>query len=144
MSSSSNINRRALVAGAAITTAALPVASIPAAALADPIYAAIEAHKAKNAVFRAACAQVYDGPPCRDEEEAGVHAALDAESAAARAMFLTVPTTLAGIAALVDYVVGQETAGTEMLNLIMDPDVLNEEGAAALLQTLNVALARLV
>jgi hypothetical protein len=102
---STQMNRRAVVAGAAV----LPAIAAPIAVLAgepDPIFAAIEAHRVKNGDFKAAC---RDGT----DEQAEIACAI--EGAAARAMFLTVPTTLAGIAALVAYVIGLESCGSRRL-----------------------------
>jgi hypothetical protein len=60
-------------------------------------------------------------------------------------MILTVPTTLAGVAALVSYVVECERAGWQILNLDMDGGGDREvPGAAALMQTLDAALSEIV
>jgi hypothetical protein len=132
-----SLNRRALVAGAA----ALPAISLPAIAApsaTDPIFAAIEDHRIKNAAFNAACEQDESR-----ESDAAVTAAGEVEWMAARTMFLTVPTTLAGIAALVSHVVECESKGREMLNINM-LDKGDNEAAAVLLQTLNAALSQVV
>jgi hypothetical protein len=133
------MNRRTILAGAA----SLPAVSLPAIAapsVPDPIFVAIEDHRIKNAAFRAACEQ-YESR----EGEAAANAACNVEAGAARTMFLTVPTTLAGIAALVGYVVECESKGADLLSLIMNKNIESDnEGAAALLQTLNAALSQVV
>jgi hypothetical protein len=130
------MNRRALVAGAAT----LPAISLPAIAAlpaADPIFAAIEDHRIKDAAFRVA----YQDESA--ENNATVAAAGKVEAAAARTMLLTVPTTLAGIAARVSHVADCESAGDDILSLVMDSEDGNG-AAAALLQTLNAGLSQVV
>jgi hypothetical protein len=131
---STQLNRRALVAGAA----ALPAIAAPVTILAgepDPIFAAIEDHRAKNAAFRAA---LHDG-----SDEEAQFAACDIEWDAAHDMFLTVPTTRAGIEALVAYVIVLESAGTEILNMDMSDCGDEWVGARALLQTLHAAFLQI-
>src|SRR5260370_28723238 len=106
-----DINRRALVAGAATAAVALP--AIAASVLEfDPIFAVIEAYKSNNAAFLARCR--YE-----DElEEKGIRlecaiddhrtpemvALVDAEIAAGVAIAETAPTTPAGLAAVLRFI----------------------------------------
>jgi hypothetical protein len=66
--------------------------------------------------------------------------ALGAETDAARAMFTTIPTTLARIVALVRYVAECESTGTEMMNI----NIGDDDGAVVLMQTLHAAFSRAV
>lgn len=89
------VTRRAALAG--ITTAAI---ARPAASMTpDPVFAAIERHKAASVLFDAACdVQVTSDAHLDAAREAG-HAA----DAIAIEMIETRPTTLAGILALLRY-----------------------------------------
>jgi ABC-type sugar transport system substrate-binding protein len=110
----SNINRRALVAGAAATLPAIAAGPAAAATLngPDPIFAVIEAHKSNHAAFLARCR--YE-----DElEEKGIRleraiddyrtpemvALVDAGIAARVAIAETAPTTPAGLAAVLRFI----------------------------------------
>ena len=138
----STMNRRAILAG----TAALPAIVIPAAAQCvlapDPVFAAIEAHKAAQAAFVAAidAAGPHDDPPASFNH---------VEADAARAMILTVPTTLPGLAALVAHIHHCEDTGCEIHSLSMhetsssEEDILSQ-GYGAFLRTIDTALASLV
>jgi hypothetical protein len=131
------MNRRALVAGAAV----LPAIAIPAAAQCvlapDPVFAVIEAHKAAQAAFVAAvdAAGPHDDPPASFSH---------AEADAARTMILTVPTTLPGLAALVAYIHHCEDTGCEIHNLNMRDGDEYGAGYITLLHTIDNALASLV
>jgi hypothetical protein len=105
----SNINRRAVLAGAAATlpaVAAVPIGVAATLSEPDPILAAIEVYKSNNAAFLARCR--YEG----ELEEKGIRLAraiddyrtpemvalVDAGIAARVAIAETVPTTPAGLA----------------------------------------------
>jgi hypothetical protein len=119
----SHINRRAILAGAA----ALPTATIPAlAAEPDPIFALIAAHARAHAAHCAAvdyAAEEHwlpDGSRCQSPEcqspdcpellarEEEAEDACYAEADATRLMVSTCPTTPAGVAALLKYIVEHE------------------------------------
>jgi hypothetical protein len=114
--SKSTIGRRALVAGVATAAAAIPsVSGLPAdAAAADPIYAAIERHKAayrlamvagrvRSNTVDAKWSPDYDAVECRRVQEADLEAT-HASDTAARALTTIRPTTMAGVLALICYV----------------------------------------
>jgi hypothetical protein len=103
----------------------------------DPIFTAIEAHRAKNAAFSATC-KIEE--PDMMKKDGFVMPALGAETDAARAMFTTIPTTLARIVALVRYVAECESTGTEMMNI----NIGDDDGAVVLMQTLHAAFSRAV
>jgi hypothetical protein len=78
--------------------------SMRAAKLTDPIFSAIEAHRtAARAESSAICAEQDDDPRWREAVKA-THAAQDAEERALLELFTTIPTTLAGAAAVLEYV----------------------------------------
>jgi hypothetical protein len=85
------LSRRALVAGSAISAIPMPVLAAAAALAPDPIFAAIERHKAawRN------CEQ------CQTDEE--IAQTCDAAGAEALALLEINPTTLTGVAALLRY-----------------------------------------
>jgi hypothetical protein len=111
--------RRAMLAGAA----AIPTTALPAAALAamplepDPIFAAIEAHRARWSEFNAWCALPEAGT---EEGKAAENRLSDAEWEAAIALVEIEPTTMAGVIALLRYTVGVNECGW--------PDILMEKG----------------
>jgi hypothetical protein len=126
------LNRRAVLSGAA----SLPALSLPALAR-DPIFAAIDARKATFAVFKAADS---------DDELSSDACGKDAD--AIRVMVHTVPTTLAGLLALVRYVVECETADHGMvIEICADDAGRSMDGPICgdrLLVTIATALERLV
>jgi hypothetical protein len=103
-------SRRAVLAG----LAAAPALAAPAFALGgpDPIFAAIERHKALYAAFCRALTGMgecekrsgFADSPELDEWHRRESEACDAEMAAHDEMLATVPTTLAGLLALLRYV----------------------------------------
>jgi hypothetical protein len=101
---STTIDRRAILAGAA----SLPAISIPAiAGEPDPIFDAIEA-----------CRKAWrDTEDATSDEESG--AAGDRHATAVRQMVDIVPTTLAGLAALVNHVLEYDDPGC-VLELVYD------------------------
>lgn len=97
--------RRAVLAGAA----ALPALSVPALAsiAGDPIFAAIERHRAAYVVRMEKCqiqSETADYDPANADIVAAADDACDEASAAANALLVTPPTTMAGILALLQYV----------------------------------------
>lgn len=103
------LTRRAAIIGASAAGAGIAAATaspLPA----DPIFAAIERHRAAWARFSAECWRSDDVEAARngyaltDEDAAIYEAASDAEVAAALALFATTPTTLAGLRAGLAYV----------------------------------------
>jgi hypothetical protein len=137
----STINRRAILAGTAI----LPAIAIPAAAQCvlapDPVFAKIEAHKMARAAWLAAMEAADPEDP---DDAFGLNVA-----ASERAMLKTVPTTVAGVAALVSWVHECERDGVELHSLFMHENSSEEHGPlsmgyGAFLRTIDTALASLV
>ena len=104
-------SRRAVLAGAA----AIPALSLPAVAAVatpDPVFAAIERHKAAALLAMQKSMVQSDTPDFGPEHDPEVHArvqeeqgsATDASYEAAYDLTLIEPTTPAGIVALIDYV----------------------------------------
>jgi hypothetical protein len=128
----SNLSRRSIVASAA----ALPSLTIPAVAIAavaepDPIYAAIgdfkKAHSIEEGAYQAIELAVRDARS-REEREDLEDAAYDAASERIEAMyavFETVPTTLAGMRAKIDFAGGVDHV-TESLQQTHDPKRLKD------------------
>jgi len=116
MNATKQSRRAALGALASIPALALPVvATAGAAPAADPVFAAIEAHRAswvtlKAAIDRAERARGNRGAPpkdiqARDDADAAEHAADAAERAAMAALQQTPPTTATGLKAALGYFV---------------------------------------
>jgi hypothetical protein len=138
-----HVTRRAALTGAATIAAASVVAiqSAPAAG-SDPIFTAIEHHKALNDAFEevlhgmsefetqhgVAAAGIDEWE--RREEEAG-----DAERAACDEMIATAPTTLPGLLALFRYIEGEHDRGEK---------ILDENGLEELVSVTVTALAAVV
>jgi hypothetical protein len=101
-----NINRRALVAGAASAAVAIPAAAAP---MPDPIFAAIEAHRAAWAALEKDCSQLSDAST--PEAEAEFDRLNDAVEEAAGTLVDTQPTTMAGAVALLRHVAEHEGRG---------------------------------
>jgi hypothetical protein len=97
--------RRAILAGAA----SLSALAIPAAAVAahDPVFGAIERHRAAFLAYlsaaRVSMSTNDDAPEYRARDDA-TDDAYAAENAAAQMLAATVPTSIAGIVALIAYV----------------------------------------
>jgi hypothetical protein len=136
------MNRRALVAGAAILPAIAILAAAQCVLAPDPVFAAIEAHKMAHAAWLAAmeAADTVNEDP---DDAFGLNAA-----ASERAMLKTVPTTLAGVAALVSWVHECERDGVEIHSLCMRENSSEEHvfsmDYGAFLRTIDTALASLV
>jgi hypothetical protein len=112
----SDLSRRSLVTSAA----ALPVLAVPAIAIPsaepDPIFAAIEKERALNAAFIARCHHENDlaeagvelalapGDPSRTSEMLAV---VTASKGAREDLANTVPATLPGLVAYLDYVIAE-------------------------------------
>jgi len=101
MPNSSDLSRRnvlkPLAAGLVAATVAVPLAS--AATPDDPIYAAIEEHRAANDRWHA----LISDPKTDDTPQA--HRASQMEASLWERLLVTKPTTLAGVAAFAEYVV---------------------------------------
>jgi hypothetical protein len=137
-------SRRAILAG--IATA--PALAAPAMALSgpDPIYAAIEAHRQADAKHGAACralAAAHESEEQRLNEEEGAACHISAE--AGRDLLLTVPATVAGALAALNYVEEHDRAGNQIGMLIMRDEDGEQwgHGYDALLSSLREMLARL-
>src|SRR5262245_17260790 len=101
----SELTRRALVAGAAAVAAtATPAAVTAQAEPDDPIFALIEAHKAANQEFGTYLSTRIE-PEGDDPEEIRLS---DADSKAGRALGDCIPTSMAGVIALLRYVADLE------------------------------------
>ena len=106
-----NTTRRTILAG----LAAAPVAGLPAIAGAvagnDPIFAAIERHKAAWSAFLPTCDLTDEvlakqqGREVSEADEAAHEAADDAESEALDALVETAPTTKAGARAAIEWLI---------------------------------------
>jgi hypothetical protein len=107
------LNRRAaLGALAGVPALALPAVGL-AASCHDPIFAAIERHRA---AFAAYCASInpadevlaaQEGREVTAEDEEALNVASDAEAEALSELVNTAPTTLAGLRAGITYVIDQ-------------------------------------
>ena len=126
----------------AMAAPASPLAVVNAApASVDPIFAAIESHKAAVAVLRAAVGVVAvrenelqaeratrGGKPERvedaklDECEAALSRAFDAETHAAYALLSRPPATMAGVIALLQYAIDADTDGEGWPVDVVDED----------------------
>jgi hypothetical protein len=137
--SSLSTNRRALLTTVCGAVAAA-VVDMPAVAatVPDPIYAAIEEHKAAHIAFSSAVA--VSGvlfPDHPDYQLANAAAAGDAAMQTAIDITAIVPTTIAGVVALLGYIDafnrGEIVAGSEhhlWPSELMDDDILTVKGYA--------------
>lgn len=114
--------RRTFLAGLAAAAPAAAIASLPtvAAAEPDPIFAAIAAHeRAADTYSEALLKQNED----EDAHLDAVELAAEADTEAALAMVVTVPTTLAGAIALVKYSMsGERRYGCTWPDHLFDPE----------------------
>src|SRR5258708_26062800 len=90
----SAMNRRAILAGAASAAVAIPAAAAP---MPDPIFAAIEAHRAACAALEKDCSRLSD--ESTPEAQAEFDRLNDAVEEAACILVDTEPTTMAGAVA---------------------------------------------
>jgi hypothetical protein len=119
-------SRRAVLAGIATAPAlAVPVlAQATAVSEADPIFAAIEHHKASNAAFSHTLHLMgkfeeehgHADSPEQDEWHRRESASSDVEREACDEMISTVPTSLAGLLALLRYVEAEHARGEKFLD----------------------------
>jgi hypothetical protein len=106
---SAQLNRRSVLAGAATATVALPAIAAPVLVEPDPIFAVIETYKVNNAAFfarhryeeelEATGVKLVTAPD--DWRTPEMVALVDAGIAARIALAETVPTTAAGLLALI-------------------------------------------
>lgn len=89
------LSRRSAIAALAASTAAAGAAQALAAGP-DPVFSAIEKHKAATLVC------------CAAHGDDNVNATTEAENEVRKDLFLTVPTTVAGVAAVLEYVTRPE------------------------------------
>lgn len=105
----------------------------------DPIYAAIEAHKMANATYSRFCsisANMALTDPQYDEAEAATSIAGHAEHEAAVDLTWITPTTRAGLAALLSYVLETERdypSHSDWPTELTAPDVLDYGGSPAVM-----------
>jgi hypothetical protein len=145
------LSRRALVRG---VTALPAVTTLSAGAIAaaahnepDPIFAAIEHRRATSALHNLA---LKDSAAERSVNGAGLieakrreRAASNADAKAIRTLFSTVPTTLAGVLALMSYVAECDTAGGDIWMIYMTDEDEPVFGYQALLASVIAALEKL-
>jgi hypothetical protein len=142
------ISRRALVRAA---TALSAVTTLPAGAAAirdepDPIFAAIEDRRATisahNVALKDSAAEQRNGeglPQVKWRERV----ARNADAKAIRTLFSTVPTTLAGVLALVRYVAECDAAGDDIWMVYMTDEDEPVYGYQALFASVIAALEKL-
>jgi hypothetical protein len=153
--SKSEMSRRALVCGATVLPA---IATLPASAIAaadvtaepDPIFAAIERRRATIAAHKiarehAAEEKSHDKKTGRNfaESKKRERAAWNADTEAIRALFSTVPATLAGVLALVRYVAECDAAGDDIWMVYMTDEDEPEYGYQTLFASVLAALEKL-
>jgi hypothetical protein len=121
-------SRRAILAGAA-SLPALALPAIATAVAADPIFAAIEAHRDLEQAFFALChreeameeAGVVLEPAPGDFRTLEMIATVNAGITARTVLATTAPTTLAGLVALLDFVVSEYERSNEEV-MVFDGD----------------------
>lgn len=129
--SSTNLSRRVILAGAAsvpalATASALPAAASTDAFVPDPIFAAIEKHRgALISAMRAAWTAFDCDPACKEKLRSAEMEADRNEHAAQFALVETVPTTMAGVFALLNYT---EELQTGNVALPEEPDQWHSHG----------------
>jgi hypothetical protein len=146
----SKATRRAVVGAIAASPALAVPAFASAAPNPDPIFAAIETRKRAHAAFEAACSgasRAYDRLADNEEmdqleEEASRCGRINAN--VSRTMLRTVPTTLAGVHALVRYVHERGECGDDIMMLYMGPEDNDREARQVLIATLATALDNIV
>lgn len=155
------LSRRALVsaAAAAAATAMLPVAALPANAAPiagpDPIFAVIDAHKRVhddfNNFFTMRAREKFgklglsggELDAAMEEEELRL---LDIDHAAAQGLFLTPPTTIAGVAALLRYLDEMMSRGDNVAQTYIDDGSVGDMrpvGCVSIIGTLVRAFDRM-
>jgi hypothetical protein len=145
------LSRRALVRGA---TALPAVATLPAAAIAaavsdepDPIFAAIEDRRgtitAHNAALKDSAAEERENGAGLVETKWRERVAKNADAKAIRVLLSTVPTTLAGVLALVRYAAECDAAGDDIWMVYMTDEDEPVYGYQALFASVIAALENL-
>jgi hypothetical protein len=145
------LSRRALVRGATAlpALATLPAGSIAAAAPdePDPIFAAIEERRATIAAHNIALKDSASEQRANGEGLPQVkwreRVARNADAKAIRTLFSTVPTTLAGVLALVRYVADCDAAGDEIWSVYMTDEDEPVYGYQVLFESVIAALEKL-
>ena len=103
-------SRRLFLAASSATAVFGALSAAAVAQEADPIYAAIERHKAAWSAFSEACDRTDEvavherGGVVTAEDEAFFEAANDAEVVALDALLATAPATIAGVRAVIAYI----------------------------------------
>src|SRR5262245_15467976 len=96
--------RRAALGAIAVGAAAIPSLAAAGAVAPDPVFAAIETHRAAYAVFNEAVRAGSRLVSIPEQIDARIDEASAGETAAAEALAATVPTTFGGVAAVLKYV----------------------------------------
>jgi hypothetical protein len=114
------VQAAAVGAGAATLGAALPLpgSAVSAGQAPDPILDAIQAHKAAYAAYGAAIDQEVD-----DDDESTLRASMEADRIAIELLSI-VPTTAAGLIAIVEYAVTHDVDGAHWPEGLEDEDTL--------------------
>jgi hypothetical protein len=123
-----NTTRRAILAGAAAAPAAILSTTLPVDARAtDPIFAAMELYRRADAEHGARCEEDDDSEERYAAATEACHAAWDAM----RALANTSPTTLAGLAAYLEFVIAETDELGELIFYDRGPDFLRAIALAA-------------
>jgi hypothetical protein len=134
----SAMNRRAILAGAASAAVAIPTAAAP---MPDPIFAAIEAHRAAWAALEKDCSRLSD--ESTPEAEAEFYRLNDAVEEAAGSLVETQPTTMAGAVTLLRHVAEHEDKGDTIDCLEDEDDGKTKPWSYFMHQTLADALEKM-
>jgi hypothetical protein len=160
------LSRRQALTRISALTAIAATAVIPATAVAigsaepDPIFAAIESHRAASAVYCSCCVQLSDtvlyektiaagrpwdfpfipGTPEADEE---LHRISGIEDAAATTILTTPPKTIAGVVALLRYILKFEDWQTPANWVVIDDDGTEQSWLDCALEMLADALCEI-
>jgi hypothetical protein len=143
------LSRRALVRSALPLLATLPTGSIAGAApdQSDPIFAAIEERRATitahNAALKDSAAEERVNGAGLVQAKWRERVASNADAKAIRTLFSTVPTTLAGVLALVRYVEECDAAGDDIWMVYMTDEDEPVYGYQALFASVIAALEKL-
>ena len=133
----SAMNRRAILAGAASAAVAIPTAAAP---MPDPIFAAIEAHRAAWAALEKDCSRLSDeSTPEAEAEFDRLNAAVEE---AVGTLVDTQPTTMAGAVALLRHVAEHEDKG-DTVHCLEDEDGKTKPWSYFMHQTLADALEKM-
>jgi hypothetical protein len=142
---SSPLSRRAALAGALAAVPALagaaaefPAAALPMASSADPIFAAIERHKAAWRLFGETTMRTdqvrarQEGREVTEADETAYQVTMEAEDAAIDDIANCLPTTIAGVRALIEHAAAyaDQDVATWMVEALLDAPALMTGGAA--------------